>query len=221
MRYRDNIKNMEVNMIEDNKSLLIGIAGPSGSGKSLLVRNLVSVLKHPGPSILREDHYYHRLDHIPFRERVYRNYDHPDAFDHKLMEQHIDSLLAQQTIESPIYDFTQHTRSQDTLTVTPSKVILIDGILLLATPSIREKLDIAIFIDTPLDICLIRRVGRDLKERGRDFDSIIDQYEKTVRPMYFQHVKPSKKNADIVVTGGGENWIAIDMIKSRIEQCMT
>ena len=192
-------------MVMDDQPLIIGIAGPSASGKTLFVKNLVSVLDQK-PAILHEDSYYHDQSDLPDDARRANNYDHPSAFEHSLLCQHIDALANNQSIESPIYDFTQHTRAQVTKTISPSPVIIIDGILLLADTQVARKLDLAIFIDTPLDICLTRRILRDT------------QYTQTVRPMYYKYVEPSKRIADLVVTNGGENWKAIEMVKSRILQ---
>jgi uridine kinase len=204
-------------MVMDDQPLIIGIAGPSASGKTLFVKNLVSVLEQK-PAILHEDSYYHDQSDLPDETRRANNYDHPSAFERSLLCQHIDALAKNQSIESPIYDFTQHTRAQATKTILPSPVIIIDGILLLADEQVATKLDLAIFIDTPLDICLTRRILRDTQERGRNIEDILNQYTQTVRPMYYKYVEPSKRIADLVVTNGGENWKAIEMVKSRILQ---
>ena len=201
----------------DDQPLIIGIAGPSASGKTLFVKNLVSVLNQK-PAILHEDSYYHDQSDLPDQMRRENNYDHPSAFEHSLLCHHIDQLAQQQAIQSPMYDFTQHTRAKTTQTISPAPVIIIDGILLLADSQVADKLDLAIFIDTPLDICLTRRILRDTKERGRNIEDILNQYTQTVRPMYYKYVEPSKRTADLVVTNGGENWKAIEMVKSRILQ---
>ncbi|MBM4211306.1 MAG: uridine kinase [Gammaproteobacteria bacterium] len=197
--------------------LIIGIAGPSASGKTLFVSNLVSVLDQK-PAVLHEDAYYHDQSHLPEEVRRANNYDHPSAFEHSLLCQHIDDLIQKKAIRTPVYNFTEHTRSEITKLVEPSPVIIIDGILLLADQQVAQKLDLAIFIDTPLDICLTRRILRDTKERGRNIEDILTQYTQTVRPMYYKYVEPSKRIADLVVTNGGENWKAIEMVKSRIIQ---
>ena len=203
--------------MEHTKPLLIGIAGPSASGKTLLVKNLVDSLSGP-LAILHEDSYYKDLSHLSPEERTAQNYDHPDAFEHQLLCQHITDLKRGNPIISPAYDFKTHTRVKTGQHIKPAPVIIIDGILLLATEELANLLDLAIFVDTPLDICLIRRIERDTKERGRNLDEILTQYQATVRPMYYKYVEPSREKADIVVTGGGKNWKAIDMIKNQISQ---
>ena len=200
------------------RPLLIGVAGASASGKTLLVANLQNVLPSLALTVIHEDSYYHDRSHLPYEERAQLNYDHPNAFDHALMVSHLSQVVLGESIDIPMYDFQQHVRSDTTRTVAPAPVILIDGILILSVPEIRQFLDISVFIDTDLDICLIRRLKRDMAERGRSMDSILEQYQQTVRPMYWSYIAPSKQHADIVVTGGGNNWTAIDLIKSKIEK---
>lgn len=206
--------------MEKNKApLIIGISGPSGSGKSLLVENIeASLPKKTKVTVLSEDSYYlNRCDLTP-EERAALNYDHPNAFEHKLMISQIKQLKKWQAISAPCYDFTTHLRTTQTRDVDPAEVILIDGILILAVKEIRKLLDIAVFMDTALDICLIRRLKRDQEERNRDPNLILEQYQKTVRPMYWEFVSPSKEFADIIVPGGGKNQIAIELIRNNIEQ---
>ena len=207
-------------MIEgnNNQSLIIGVAGPSGSGKSLLVRNIITSIPNISVAFISADSYYHDKSALSISERNNLNYDHPHSFEHTLMVEQIKQLQRGATINIPIYDFTTHLRTQETKTIKPAKIIVLDGILILAIPEIRKLLDIAIFMDTALDICLIRRLERDQKERKREISLIIEQYQKTVRPMYWEFVYPSKEFADIIVPGGGENWTAIDLIKSKIEK---
>ncbi|GAB4381102.1 MAG: uridine kinase [Calditrichia bacterium] len=202
------------------KGILIGISGASGSGKTLVAKTLYEQLGSDKVVILQEDSYYKDLSHLPFEERAQFNFDHPDAFDHDLLLEHLKLLLQGHTIEHPIYDFTTHTRRKETRKVGPHEIIILEGILLLSVPEIRDLMDIKIYIDTQADICFIRRLQRDIKERGRSVESVIDQYLKTVRPMYLQFVEPSKRYADIIIPHGGKNVIAIDIIKSKIEKLL-
>ncbi len=199
---------------------MIGIAGASGSGKTLVSNTLYELLGSEKVVNLEEDSYYKDLSHLPFEERVKFNFDHPDAFDHDLLIRHLSLLLQGQTIEQPVYDFTTHSRRKETRKVGPHEIVILEGILLLAIPEIRKLMDIKIFIDTPPDICFIRRLKRDIDERGRSVDSVIKQYEETVRPMYLQFVEPSKRYADIIIPHGGKNVIAIDIIKTKIERLL-
>ena len=149
-------------------------------------------------------------------EREKTNYDHPAAFEHDLLKRQLETLKSGRAINAPKYDFSQHTRADDTQEIQPQKIIIVEGILLLSDPLLRPQFDIKVFIDTPLDICLLRRIERDVNERGRDMRSVIDQYRATVRPMYFEFIEPSKAHADVIVTGGGRNRVALDLIKDRI-----
>jgi len=205
----------------DKKGILIGIAGASGSGKTLVAHTLYKQLGTEKVVNLQEDSYYKDLAHLPFEERVKFNFDHPDAFDHELLRKHISLLLKRKTIEHPVYDFTTHTRKKETRKVGPHEIVILEGILILAIPELRELMDIKIYIDTPADICFIRRLQRDIDERGRSVDSVIKQYQETVRPMYMQFVEPSKRYADIIIPHGGKNVIAIDIIRSKIEKLLS
>tara|TARA_Y200000002_G_C22687707_1_gene666658 strand:- start:7433 stop:8047 length:615 start_codon:yes stop_codon:yes gene_type:complete len=200
--------------------IIVGIAGASASGKTRLANNLVGKLSIPC-TIISEDHYYKDQSHLPEASRDALNYDTPSAFDHALLCTHIQQLKSGKSIECPKYDFKTHCRRENFSIIEPTPVIIIDGILLLADAEIREQLDIAVFIDTPLDICLIRRIQRDRIERGRLLEDIIDQYQASVRPMYYKYVKPSMSMAHYVVNGGGDNWEAIDILKSQIMQTMS
>ncbi len=201
--------------------LTIAIAGASASGKTLLASTIVDELTKecPGQSIavLREDMYYRDQTHLSVEQRELTNYDHPDAFEHTLLLEQLRRLKAGLAVESPIYDFTDHNRSSDTRAVKPAKVILVEGILVLGDQSLLPEFDIKVFVDTALDICLLRRIQRDVKDRGRNIESVAEQYHATVRPMYFEYIAPSRAYADVVVTNGGMNRVAIDMIKSRIK----
>lgn len=212
------------NQTTEFNTTVIAIAGASASGKTLfadtIYKELVeeNALSEREIAFISEDSYYKDLSHISMEERVKVNYDHPDAFEHQLMIEHINQLKSGNPIELPIYSYTEHTRTDKTRTIQPSRIVLIEGIMLLTDPDLRKQFDIQVFMDTPLDICLIRRIGRDMQERGRTFDSIINQYEATVRPMYFEFIERCRQLADIVVTKGGKNRAAIDIIKAKIKQ---
>ncbi len=203
------------------KGILIGIAGASGSGKTLVAQNLYQTLGSDKVIIIQEDAYYKDLSHLSFEERTRVNYDHPEAFDHALLVEHMDRLLQGERIQHPIYDYTTHSRKKEFREVGPHEIIICEGILLLSIPELRDLMDIKIYIDTPQDICFIRRLQRDIHERGRSVDSVIAQYMKTVRPMFMQFVEPSKRFADIIIPRGGKNSIAIDILKSKIEELLS
>ena len=202
------------------KGILIGISGASGSGKPLVAQNIFKRLGSENVVTLQEDSYYKDLSEIPFDQRTGRNFDHPYAFDHDLLIQHIQQLLDGRSIAHPIYDYTTHSRKKDTRTVGPHRIVVLDGILILNEPLLREMMDIKVFIDTAPDICFIRRLKRDIKERGRDVASIINQYMETVRPMYFQFIEPSKLHADIIIPQGGKNIVAIDILTTKIKSLL-
>lgn len=203
-----------------NDVILIGISGSSGSGKTLITKNILKSIGNDKVSIIQEDSYYKDLSNIPFDERTGRNFDHPQAFEHDLLTQNLKDLKAGLSVEIPLYDYTSHTRTGKTRTITPAKVIILEGILILNDIHIRELLDIRVYVDAMPDICFIRRLQRDITERGRSIDSIINQYLKTVRPMFFKYVEPSKKFADIIIPRGGKNMIAIDLLKAKIENLL-
>ncbi len=196
--------------------ILIGIAGASGSGKTLVANTIMEKLGSDKVVLIQEDSYYKDLSDIPLDERSGRNFDHPDAFDHDLLAEHLELLLQGKTIAHPIYDYKTHSRLKETRTVGPHSIIILEGILVLSEPKLREQMDIRVFIDTAPDICFIRRLKRDIKERGRTVESVITQYQNTVRPMYFQFVEPSKRHADIIIPRGGKNLVAIDLLTTKI-----
>ena len=208
----------------NSTSIFIGIAGASASGKSLLAQTihqeLQAELGNGAISIIKEDSYYKARDDLTFEERERINYDHPNAFDHDLLIEHLDALHNQQTVEIPVYDYTVHNRSDRSKTLAPTRVIIVEGILLLNDKTIRKRLDTKVFMDTDLDICLLRRLKRDIEERGRTVDSVIEQYKRTVRPMFMEFVQPSKQYADIIVPRGGKNRVVIEMLKARIRQLL-
>lgn len=203
-----------------NKTLIIGISGASASGKSLLANTIVSELGSNQVAIIPEDAYYRDRNDLTFEQREKINYDHPDAFEHELLRQHLSILQNGGSIELPIYDYSQHLRSKQSRTIGKHTIIVLEGILLLADEKLRQLMDIKIFMDTPLDICLIRRLQRDVIKRGRTFESVLQQYETSVRPMYQQFIEPSKRYADIIVPRGGENRIAIEVIKAKMQELL-
>jgi len=203
-----------------NKTIIIGISGASASGKSLLSNTIVNELGSQNVIVISEDSYYKNRTNLSLEERAKINYDHPDAFDHDLLCEHLEQLQQGKTVQIPVYDFSNHLRSADTKTIGHYAIIVLEGILLFADPNVRSMMDMRIFMDTPLDICLIRRLRRDIHERGRDIDSVLTQYEETVRPMYLQFIEPSKKYADIIVPRGGENRIAIEIIQAKMRELL-
>ena len=197
--------------------LVIGIAGGSGSGKTTLVRNLIE--KFPGQiTMISHDNYYKRHDEMTYEERCQVNYDEPAAFETDLMVQQLQQLRNGQAIDCPVYDFTIHNRSNDVTHIVPSRVILVEGILIFADPDLRRLMDIRIFVDTDADIRICRRMKRDVNKRGRSLESVIWQYQQTVKPMHEKYVEPSKKYAHIVVLEGGKNQVALDMIEGCIQR---
>lgn len=202
------------------QGILIGISGASGSGKTLIANTIIEHLGSSRVTMMQEDSYYKDLSDIPYDERTGRNFDHPDAFDHELLVEHIKELLEGNTISHPIYDYKTHSRLKETQTVGPHKIVILDGILILNEPSLRDLMDICVFVDTSPDICFIRRLDRDIKERGRSVDSVIKQYMETVRPMYFQFIEPSKRYADIIIPRGGKNLVAIDILTTKIKDLL-
>ena len=200
--------------------IIIGIAGASASGKSLMANTIIEELGTKEVAVISEDSYYKDFSSITFEERKSINYDHPDALDHELLTTHLRALEAGETVHVPVYDFTQHLRTNETKEVGGHRIIVFEGILLFSDQAIRDALNIKIFMDTALDICLSRRLVRDTKQRKRSLDSVLDQYHATVRPMYLQFIEPSKKYADIIVPRGGENRIAIDMVKAKMREML-
>lgn len=199
------------------KILVIGIAGGSGSGKTTLMKNLIERFGDV-VTVLSHDNYYKRHDELPYEERCKLNYDEPDAFDTSLMVYQLDCLRHGEEIDCPVYDFTVHNRSMDTIHVVPKRVIIVEGILIFENPELRSLMDIRIYVDTDADIRLCRRIKRDVNKRGRTLESVLLQYQQTVKPMHEKYVEPSKKYADIVVPEGGKNLVALDMIIGRIQR---
>jgi uridine kinase len=200
------------------KALLIGIAGASAAGKTLCARKVLEHIDSDQTALIQEDSYYKDLSHISFKERATVNFDHPAAFDHALLLRHLASLLRGEIIEHPVYDYTQHVRLAEKRRLGPAKLVLLDGILILSNPELRALMDLRVFIDTPLDLCFIRRLKRDISERGRAIESVISQYQDTVRPMYHEFIKPSQIHADIIIPQGGHNTAAIEVISAWVNQ---
>ncbi|MBP3214891.1 MAG: uridine kinase [Clostridium sp.] len=197
-------------------TIIIGIAGGTGSGKTTLADKLVNSFGREEVSILRHDAYYKRHDNMTFDERCKLNYDHPDAFDNDLLVEHILDLKEGKSIEMPVYDYTIHNRSDETITVEPAPVVILEGILIFAEPTLCDLMDIKVFVDTDADVRILRRIIRDVNERGRSLDNIIRQYLTTVKPMHEQFVEPSKRRADLIIPEGGRNEVALDMLIHRI-----
>ncbi len=195
--------------------IVIGIAGGTGCGKSTMINRIKEEFDER-ISIISHDFYYKQHNDIPFEERKLLNYDHPDAFDTDLMVEHIRALAAGEAIERPVYDFTIHNRIDETVTVRPAKVIIVEGILIFECKELRDLFDIKVFIDTDADVRIIRRIIRDVSERGRTLSSVVNQYLTTVKPMHEQFVEPSKKFADIIIPEGGHNTVALEMLNQRI-----
>ena len=203
-----------------SRRILIGIAGGSGSGKTLVARTIVRELGSKRVVIIDQDSYYKDLDEVPFRDREARNFDHPDAFDADLLRAHLRELLEGNAIEQPIYDYTHHRRSKDTRRISDHLVVVLEGILIFHDPELRALMDIKLFVDADSDVRLMRRLRRDLIGRGRSVDSILKQYEESVRPMHLQFVEPSKRFADVIIPGGGHNKVAIDLVKTKIRELL-
>ncbi len=199
-----------------NKAILIGIAGPSGSGKTSVAARITESLGADSVVTIQEDSYYKDLSGIPYEERAAANFDHPGAFDHDFLAEHLLQLLNGESVSRPVYDYKLHTRSKETETVKSGALIILEGILVLAGARLRELMDYRVFIDTPLDICFIRRLRRDIEERGRTADSVIRQYTETVRSMYVQFVEPSKQYADMLISGESGNSGDIDILMAKI-----
>ncbi|MBD8032066.1 MULTISPECIES: uridine kinase [Solibacillus] len=199
------------------RPVVIGIAGGSCSGKTSVTRAIYDVFKDRSVVVIEQDYYYKDQSHMTFEERLKTNYDHPLAFDNQLLIQHINELLSYQPVEKPVYDYVQHTRSADVIHVEPRDVIIVEGILVLEDESLRDLMDIKLFVDTDSDLRIIRRIQRDIKERGRTADSVIEQYLTAVRPMHNLFIEPTKRYADVIIPEGGDNNVAIDLMVTKIK----
>lgn len=200
------------------KPFVIGIAGGSGSGKSTVARRVTEALHADSAAFIDMDGYYKDYSHLPFEERRRINWDHPEAFDIELLTAQLDALTSGQPVDKPVYDFVNHVRSLLVEQLEPAEVLVVDGILLFVDPRLRERCDIKVFVDADADIRLVRRIRRDVRERGRGIDEILEQYLATVQPMHQQFVEPSKRYADVIIPQGGHNVIAIDMIVADVRR---
>lgn len=200
-----------------HRPVFLGIAGGSGCGKTTVVGALVAGLAPAEVAIVHHDAYYRDFAHLPPQERARINFDHPDSLETSLLVEHLEALRRGRPVEVPTYDFATHTRRRGTEPVKPTPVVIVDGILVLADPDLRAMMDIRIFIDTDPDLRFIRRLQRDVDERGRTHESVVDQYLATVRPMHLEFVEPSKRYADVIVPEGGFNRVAVEMIVARLQ----
>lgn len=201
--------------------MIIGICGGTGSGKTTVARRILQCVGAEDVAFIQQDSYYRDLAQMPLDHRYRANFDHPDAINNDLMIEHVRRLKGGQAVELPIYDFKTHTRSNETMRIEPKRIVIVEGILIFAEPRLIEEMDVKIFVDTPDDIRFIRRLQRDIRERGRTVDSVIEQYFASVRPMHMQFVEPSKRMADMIIPEGGNNSVSIDLISSRIRERLT
>ena len=201
----------------NNNILVIGIAGGTGSGKTTLMNNLIQQFEG-SVTILSHDNYYRRRDELTYEERTHINYDEPAALETDLMAAHLEQLRQGIAIDCPVYDFTQHNRSNETIHIVPKNVIIVEGILIFENEPLRDLMDIRIFVDTDADVRLCRRIKRDVTKRGRTLESVLEQYQNTVKPMHEKYVEPSKHFAHIVIPEGGKNLVALDMVTGRIQR---
>ena len=200
--------------------VVVGVAGGSGSGKTTVIQRILERVGWDRIAYLPHDAYYKDASHLPTSERIHLNFDHPNSLDNTLLIEHIHKLVAGRPVEVPVYDFTNYTRSEQVRRVLPSPVVLVEGILVFADEALRDLMDIKIYVETDPDIRFIRRLQRDLNERGRSVQSVIEQYLSTVRPMHLRFVEPSKRYADIIIPEGGYNEVALEMVIGRIESLL-
>lgn len=198
------------------RPVVIGVTGASGSGKSSVSERILEIFTPSSVLVLEQDYYYKDQSHLPFEERLKTNYDHPFAFDNELFIQHLEALIQGKSINKPVYDYAQHTRSDQVIPLESRDVIIVEGILILEDQRVRNLLDMKIYVDTDSDICLARRIQRDIKERGRTIDSVIQQYTEVVKPMFHQFIEPTKRYADIIIPEGGYNQVAIDLLATKV-----
>jgi uridine kinase len=203
-----------------NEPLFIGISGGSGSGKTTIVRRIFKEVPERSIAIIEHDAYYKDQSNITYEERCKTNYDHPFAFDTDLFVEHIKELKKGSVIQKPIYDYSTHNRKKETIKVEPKEIIIVEGLLVFYEERIRDLLDIKIFVDTDADIRILRRINRDMRDRGRSLESIMNQYMSTVRPAHEQFIEPTKKYADIIVTEGGNNLVAVDLMVTKIKSLL-
>lgn len=203
--------------MKGNKPLVIGIAGGSGSGKTSVTNEIYNVFKEHSVVVIEHDYYYKDQSHLSFEERLNTNYDHPFAFETELLVEHVQALLKRQAVKKPVYDYVNHTRSTETILIEPKDVIIVEGILVLEDEALRDLMDIKLYVDTDADLRIVRRILRDIHERGRSIDSVIEQYLTAVRPMHNQFVEPTKRYADVIIPEGGRNKVAIDLMVTKIK----
>jgi len=207
--------------MSDNKPIVFGVAGGTASGKTTVALTILDAVGAARVAYLPHDAYYRDRPDLSLEERALVNYDHPNSLETKLLEKHIRHLLAGKAVHVPVYDFSHHRRTDETVLVEPSPIILVDGILIFTKRRLRELMDIKVFVDTDSDVRFIRRLKRDMEERERSLDSVVQQYLETVRPMHLKFVEPSKRFADVIIPGGGLNQVAIDMVVSRLHAMLT
>ena len=198
--------------------MIIGICGGTGSGKTTIARRIVETVGASNVVLVEQDSYYRNLSDMPLDERHQANFDHPDSIDSDMLVNHIMRLKQGLSIEMPLYDFVTHTRSDRIETIEPRPVVIVEGILIFAEPRVLDLLDLRVFVDTPDDIRLMRRLRRDINERGRTFERTLEQYERTIRPMHFEFVEPSKRNADIIIPEGSNTGITVDFLCSMVRE---
>ncbi|MGM9951133.1 MAG: uridine kinase [Lysinibacillus sp.] len=201
----------------NKRPVVIGITGGSCSGKTSVTRAIYEVFREHSVVVIEQDYYYKDQSHMTFEERLETNYDHPLAFDTDLLIEHVNKLLNRQPIDKPVYDYVQHTRANEVIHVEPKDVIIVEGILVLEDERLRELMDIKLFVDTDPDLRIIRRIQRDIQERGRTADSVIEQYLTAVRPMHNMFIEPTKRYADVIIPEGGDNGVAIDLMVTKIK----
>lgn len=204
-----------------SRPIIIGIAGGTGSGKSTVAQEIYRSLPAGSISMIEQDSYYKDQSDLTYEERINTNYDHPDAFDTKLLVKHLRMLLNGEAIEKPMYDFEVHNRKIETVRIEPKEIIILEGIMILVEAEIRKMMDIKLFVDTDADVRIIRRIKRDIKERGRTIDSVIEQYTNVVRPMHLEFVEPTKRYADIIIPEGGYNKVAVDIMIAKVKEIVT
>ncbi|MGE0491814.1 MAG: uridine kinase [Vulcanimicrobiota bacterium] len=206
--------------ISVNKPLVIGVAGGTGSGKTTVARSLVEIFVHRPIVLIPQDAYYRDQSHLSASERAETNYDHPLAFDNDLLVEHLDALCRGESVNQPVYNFVTHTRAVEVKRVDPAPILVVEGILVLEEERLRQRMDIKVYVDTDSDERFIRRLGRDMLERGRSVESIVDQYLNSVRPMHLQFVEPTKRYADLIIPEGGANLVAIDLLAVKIRSTL-
>lgn len=204
-------------MLPNETPIVIGIAGGSGSGKTTVANVILHKVGSKRIAFLQHDAYYRELSHLPYNQRIQVNFDHPDSLDTDLLIEHIQQLKQWKSVQVPVYDFHTHSRTDRTILVEPQRVILVEGILIFVEQRLRDLMDVKIFVDTDADLRFIRRLQRDITERGRKTEGVVEQYLSTVRPMHLEFVEPSKRYADVIIPEGGQNTVALDMVSTRIE----